>query len=64
MKPIYNQNIMPTMFGTLPVIRYILLREKITVVHGHSVCCSSSFAFTHFCCTEFYVDWPDWPGIK
>jgi len=43
LKPIYNQNILPTVFTTLPVIRYILLREKITVVHGHSVCYSTSF---------------------
>jgi len=52
MKPIYNQNIMPTVFTTLPVIRYILLREKITVIHGHSVCYSSSFCIhACSCCT-------------
>ncbi|XP_066281291.1 phosphatidylinositol N-acetylglucosaminyltransferase subunit A-like [Branchiostoma lanceolatum] len=32
----YNQCILPTLFPTLPIIRYILLREGITIVHGHS----------------------------
>ena len=35
-KPIYNQASMPTVFCTLPLIRYVLLRERITIVHGHS----------------------------
>ncbi|XP_035663691.1 N-acetylglucosaminyl-phosphatidylinositol biosynthetic protein-like [Branchiostoma floridae] len=32
----YNQCILPTLFATLPIVRYILLRERITIVHGHS----------------------------
>ncbi|GAB1598450.1 phosphatidylinositol N-acetylglucosaminyltransferase subunit A-like isoform X1 [Argonauta hians] len=34
--PIYNQCIFPSMFTTLPLIREIFIREKITIVHGHS----------------------------
>lgn len=36
MKVFYNQCVLPTMVSTLPLIRYILIRERITVVHGHS----------------------------
>ena len=36
-KPVYNQNVLPTVFTDLPIFRYIFLRERITVVHGHSV---------------------------
>lgn len=36
LKPMYNQCLLPTVFTTLPIIRYILLRERITIVHGHS----------------------------
>ncbi|XP_049843762.1 phosphatidylinositol N-acetylglucosaminyltransferase subunit A-like [Schistocerca gregaria] len=32
----YNQCVLPTMIASLPLIRYILLRERISVVHGHS----------------------------
>nr|XP_002120505.1 phosphatidylinositol N-acetylglucosaminyltransferase subunit A [Ciona intestinalis] len=32
----YNQCILPTITGTLPMIRTILLNEEITIVHGHS----------------------------
>lgn len=35
-KVFYNQCVLPTMVANLPLIRYILLREKIQVVHGHS----------------------------
>lgn len=35
-QPVYNQCILPTVFTTLPVIRNILLRENINIVHGHS----------------------------
>ncbi|KAF6197968.1 hypothetical protein GE061_007713 [Apolygus lucorum] len=35
-KPFYNQAILPTMIGSLPLIRYILVRERIDIVHGHS----------------------------
>ncbi|ELT92127.1 hypothetical protein CAPTEDRAFT_228243 [Capitella teleta] len=34
--PFYNQCVLPTVFPTLPLIRFILLREKISIVHGHS----------------------------
>uniref|UniRef100_H2YTV2 PIGA GPI anchor biosynthesis domain-containing protein n=1 Tax=Ciona savignyi TaxID=51511 RepID=H2YTV2_CIOSA len=33
---VYNQCILPTITGTLPMIRTILLNEEITIVHGHS----------------------------
>ncbi|XP_054723967.1 phosphatidylinositol N-acetylglucosaminyltransferase subunit A-like [Uloborus diversus] len=33
---VYNQCTFPTLFTTFPLIRYILLREKISIVHGHS----------------------------
>lgn len=32
----YNQSILPTMICNIPLIRYILLREQIDIVHGHS----------------------------
>lgn len=34
-KPFVMQNTLPTFYGTLPVIRTILIREKISLVHGH-----------------------------
>jgi phosphatidylinositol N-acetylglucosaminyltransferase subunit A len=34
-RPFFNQNTFPTLYGTLPIIRTILTRERITVVHGH-----------------------------
>ena len=34
-RPFFNQNTFPTLHGTLPIIRTILTRERITVVHGH-----------------------------
>lgn len=33
---IYNQCTMPTLFATFPLIRNILIRERIDIVHGHS----------------------------
>ncbi|XP_072032926.1 phosphatidylinositol N-acetylglucosaminyltransferase subunit A-like [Amphiura filiformis] len=36
MGPFYNQCVLPTLFTSLPLVRYILIREKITIVHGHS----------------------------
>ncbi|XP_076368963.1 phosphatidylinositol N-acetylglucosaminyltransferase subunit A-like isoform X3 [Tachypleus tridentatus] len=33
---IYNQCTLPTLFSTLPLLRNIFIREKVTVVHGHS----------------------------
>lgn len=32
----YNQATLPTLFTTFPLIRYILIREQIDIVHGHS----------------------------
>ncbi|GJQ84946.1 hypothetical protein Trydic_g547 [Trypoxylus dichotomus] len=32
----YNQCVLPTMIGNIPLIRYILIRESIDIVHGHS----------------------------
>lgn len=32
----YNQCILPTYFGSIPLLRSILLHEEITIVHGHS----------------------------
>ncbi|THD21272.1 putative N-acetylglucosaminyl-phosphatidylinositol biosynthetic protein, partial [Fasciola hepatica] len=34
--PIYQETILMTIYGTLPVIREILIREQIDIVHGHS----------------------------
>ncbi|KAJ8019860.1 Phosphatidylinositol N-acetylglucosaminyltransferase subunit A [Holothuria leucospilota] len=36
MGPFYNQCVLPTLFTSLPLIRNILIREKIAIVHGHS----------------------------
>ena len=33
----HNQCALPTLYTTLPLMRCIFLREKITIVHGHSV---------------------------
>ena len=35
-KVFYNQCVLPTMICSLPLIRYIFIREKIQIVHGHS----------------------------
>lgn len=32
----YNQCILPTMMCNIPMLRYILIREHIDIVHGHS----------------------------
>uniref|UniRef100_A0A2P2LFP3 phosphatidylinositol N-acetylglucosaminyltransferase n=2 Tax=Rhizophora mucronata TaxID=61149 RepID=A0A2P2LFP3_RHIMU len=34
-RPFIMQNTFPTLYGTLPIIRTILIREKISLVHGH-----------------------------
>ncbi|KAF8414235.1 hypothetical protein HHK36_002235 [Tetracentron sinense] len=34
-RPLVMQNSLPTFYGTLPIIRTILIREKISLVHGH-----------------------------
>ncbi|BBN14899.1 phosphatidylinositol N-acetylglucosaminyltransferase subunit A [Marchantia polymorpha subsp. ruderalis] len=33
--PFYLQTSFPTLFGTFPIFRTIMLRERITIVHGH-----------------------------
>lgn len=35
-KTFYNQCVLPTMIASLPLVRHILIREQITIVHGHS----------------------------
>ncbi|XP_054267561.1 phosphatidylinositol N-acetylglucosaminyltransferase subunit A-like [Macrosteles quadrilineatus] len=35
-KTFYNQCVLPTMICSLPLIRYVFIREQITHVHGHS----------------------------
>lgn len=32
----YSQCILPTMMCNIPMLRYILIREQIDIVHGHS----------------------------
>lgn len=32
----YNQCILPTMVANIPLLRHILLRERVQIVHGHS----------------------------
>ncbi|KAJ6969056.1 phosphatidylinositol N-acetylglucosaminyltransferase subunit A [Populus alba x Populus x berolinensis] len=34
-RPFLMQNTLPTVYGTLPIVRTILVREKISLVHGH-----------------------------
>lgn len=34
-RPFLMQNTLPTICGTLPIVRTILVRERISVVHGH-----------------------------
>ncbi|XP_041378436.1 phosphatidylinositol N-acetylglucosaminyltransferase subunit A-like [Gigantopelta aegis] len=34
--PFYNQCVLPTIFTTFPLLRNIFIRERITIVHGHS----------------------------
>ncbi|XP_054822323.1 phosphatidylinositol N-acetylglucosaminyltransferase subunit A isoform X2 [Prosopis cineraria] len=41
-RPFFMQNTLPTIYGLMPIIRTILIREKITIVHGHQ-------AFSTFC---------------
>jgi len=35
-KPFYNQAVLPTILTSLPLVRDVLLRERITILHGHS----------------------------
>ncbi|KAJ7353784.1 hypothetical protein OS493_032369 [Desmophyllum pertusum] len=34
--PFHNQCVLPTLYTTMPLLRCIFMREKITIVHGHS----------------------------
>ncbi|KAL6530639.1 hypothetical protein OROMI_028528 [Orobanche minor] len=34
-KPFLMQNTLPTFYGTIPIVRTILIRERISLVHGH-----------------------------
>nr|XP_058971022.1 phosphatidylinositol N-acetylglucosaminyltransferase subunit A-like [Pocillopora verrucosa] len=34
--PFHNQCVLPTLYTTIPLMRCVFLREKITIVHGHS----------------------------
>ncbi|CAI0452881.1 unnamed protein product [Linum tenue] len=34
-RPFVMQNTLPTFYGTLPIVRTILIREQISLVHGH-----------------------------
>lgn len=35
-KVFYNQCVLPTMVCSIPLIRYIFIREQIQIIHGHS----------------------------
>ncbi|KAK0176794.1 hypothetical protein PV328_000899 [Microctonus aethiopoides] len=35
-KVFYNQCVLPTMICSIPLIRYIFIRERIEIIHGHS----------------------------
>ncbi|XP_014211671.1 N-acetylglucosaminyl-phosphatidylinositol biosynthetic protein [Copidosoma floridanum] len=35
-KVFYNQCVLPTMICSIPLIRYIFIREEIQIIHGHS----------------------------
>ncbi|XP_055389127.1 phosphatidylinositol N-acetylglucosaminyltransferase subunit A [Condylostylus longicornis] len=35
-KVFYNQSILPTIICNIPLLRHVLLRERIEIVHGHS----------------------------
>ncbi|KAL2925494.1 Phosphatidylinositol N-acetylglucosaminyltransferase subunit A [Bienertia sinuspersici] len=34
-KPLFMQSVLPTFCGTLPIMRTVLVRERISLVHGH-----------------------------
>ncbi|KAL7616801.1 phosphatidylinositol N-acetylglucosaminyltransferase subunit A isoform X1 [Lactuca sativa] len=34
-KPFLMQNTLPTFYGTLPIVRTIIIRENISLIHGH-----------------------------
>ena len=35
-KPFYNQSVLPTFITSIPLLRNIFIREKVSIVHGHS----------------------------
>lgn len=43
----YNQSVLPTMIANIPLIRFILLRERIQIVHGHSAFSSLAHEAMH-----------------
>lgn len=43
----YNQSILPTMVANVPLLRYILIRERIQLVHGHSAFSSLAHETMH-----------------
>uniref|UniRef100_A0A336LLD4 CSON010697 protein n=1 Tax=Culicoides sonorensis TaxID=179676 RepID=A0A336LLD4_CULSO len=43
----YNQSVLPTMIANIPLIRYILIRERIQIVHGHSAFSSLAHEAMH-----------------
>jgi len=34
--PFYNKSVLPTIIGSLPYLRHIMMKEKVNLVHGHS----------------------------
>ena len=46
----HNQCALPTLYTTLPLMRCIFLREKITIVHGHSVSLQMIIIIFCWCC--------------
>lgn len=43
----YNQSVLPTMIANIPLIRFILIRERIQIVHGHSAFSSLAHEAMH-----------------
>eukprot|EP00095_Tigriopus_kingsejongensis_P003802 maker-scaffold1359_size45765-snap-gene-0.8 protein:Tk03802 transcript:maker-scaffold1359_size45765-snap-gene-0.8-mRNA-1 annotation:"n-acetylglucosaminyl-phosphatidylinositol biosynthetic protein" len=35
-QPFYNKSVLPTIVGSVPILRHILLSERVDIVHGHS----------------------------
>ena len=48
--PFYNQVTLPVMLTALPLIRDILIREQITILHGHGV-----YTFPYIAVSEMMV---------
>ncbi|XP_043708345.1 phosphatidylinositol N-acetylglucosaminyltransferase subunit A-like [Telopea speciosissima] len=59
-RPFLMQNTLPTFYGMLPILRTILIREKISLVHGHqafSTLCHE--ALMHACTMGYKVVFTD-----